>query len=324
MMIGKKETIKFLVNNKLSFVGFILGVIFTIISTAYLAPIIASIPGLHGIDDEKPYFISFSPAVNEIVNVSLKEIRISYSEKGGSGINKEKSNVIIRSAKYGNITDLNTFFSNEMALVTFEENKELRPDAYNIDIELVDNSGNIASYSYQFYIFEEQIMNFSIIKQDTDFLPLYLEENQNPMFFDFYTLILHTSNCNRYLHNVIIDFQFPAIIENYSIIFKEGINNFNLRLGENVGFFGLEKLDWHSCYSSINIDSIAPNGNLIVVFKIDYNFSKYKNFTGCEINEDQMFHSDLENKFELSYSYQEYGYWYFHNMSGEIKEWKLP
>jgi len=309
--------------SKILFVFFWGLILYAIIIPYILAPVI--LPPISFLlpftDNVKPEIEGISPNINERFIEPPKEIQISFREDGGSGIDKENSNVALRGATTGDIEKKSIEYTE--GLITFIPNQLLEPDAYTIYTKLRDKGGNVALNSYSFYVLENPILNISINElegQIKEWWSNYL--NMSYEQYNYYLLLVSNQD-NVFLENVRIDVQFPGVIIDYSVQEDNGNYGYSVKIGEGNIFLGVETTNITSCCSKIYIKEIAPGGDLLVVYYVDLEIEKYDNAMWCRpgiFDSDWIFTSDFENEYTVSYDYQEYGYWYQKNATGNISQ----
>lgn len=287
-----------------------------------VAPIVLTPIGyfFHSTDTTKPKIEGTFPNINERLVEPPKEIKISFREEGGSGIDREKTNIILRGARVGNIYNKSIEYENSM--IKFIPNQSLEPDAYTVGIELVDRGGNINLNSFSFYVLENPRLNVSIYEVIGQIKNWWFDySNVSNEQYNSYLLWISNQN-TAFLENFQLDVQFPGVIIDYAV--HEDIGNYvyNIRIGRGNIFLGIPTINTTSCCSIINIKEIAPGGDLLVVFYIDLEIEKYDNAMWCRPGIfDSGWHlvSDYENEYSVSYYYQEYGHWYYNNTTDKFK-----
>jgi hypothetical protein len=324
-LIGRtKDIYKKITNNRtiIFLIGTFVGIIITILFTPTISTFFAQFyPEL---DREKPELISYSPNINERILVSPQTIKIGFMDEGGSGIDKENSDITLRGTKSGIIGNVTKEYNGDMILITFSSNQSMEPDSYTIDIELRDKAGNIVFNSYSFYILENPELVVTVKELIGQFKILWSERlNMSADRYNYY--LLHISNQNNvFLDNVNFDVQFPGVIIDYKVQEDIGNYGYNVQIGQGNIFVGTDIEDITSCYSRINIKEIAPEGDLIVVYYVDLKIDKYGNAFWCRpgiFDSSYILTSNFENEFKISYDYQEYGFWYHKESNGVIEVW---
>jgi hypothetical protein len=126
---------------------------------------------------------------------------------------------------------------------------------------------------------------------------------------------------NIFYENIELKVQFPGIITDEIVHFDNGVIGYDIWIGRGPIFYNITTVNYTTCYSTILIEKMMPNADFIAVFSIDIDIYKYSNICWCKPiyeNYDPIFSSNLENRFEINYTYQEYGFYYYDNFKGNF------
>lgn len=285
-----------------------------------LAPMVLTPIGylLPSTDEIKPEIEGVSPNINERLSEPPKEIKISFHEEGGSGIDRKKSNILLKGARTGYIKEKSIEYKE--GIITFIPNQSLEPDAYTINVEIRDRGGNIAFNSYSFYVLENPKINITVFQ--IPFFQELLSNTSNDSDVTNKNYVLTVSNQNNvFFENIELNIQFPGIITDYIVHYDNGVYGYDVWVGKGTIFYSIPTVNYSSCYSMIFIREIAPNGDFIIVFSVDLDIGKYNNVCWCKSGIEgysSIFTSNFENRYKVSYNYQEYGFYYYDNFDGNF------
>jgi len=300
---------KLIKQHRRSIFMFIIGVVFTIIFTSYLSPMLATI--FPSIDKDPPKIIELSPLQNSNL-FELSNISIKVADNGGSGLDLDNSFIIL-SGSYSGEINYSRVIKND--LIIFIPQEKLKPDIYTAEFFIKDKGGNINKDFTKFTIFEKPKLRFDFYES-----PHAYSENDDVHGIKWkqryipYSFGIINEGSTVTLEDVELTFNFPGIILNHIIMAETSCINCNIKEAQStpsIVYGGKTEKNFSTCQLIIDIERLPPGGIFAGSIFIDPQYTQKPDevITFC----------GWENRFYGHYFYEQLGWVHQSDINGEIK-----
>jgi len=300
---------KFIKQHRGSIIIFIIGVVFTIIFTSLLSPMLATI--FPSIDEDPPRIIELSPLQNSNL-FDLSNISIKVADNGGSGLDLDNSYIKL-SGSYSGEINCSRVIKND--LIIFIPQEKLKPDIYTAEFFIKDKGGNINKDYTKFTIFEKPKLRFDFYES-----PHAYSENDEVHGIKWkqryipYSFSIINEGSTVTLEDVELTFNFPGIILNHIIMAETSCINCNIKEAQStpsIVYGGMTEKKFLTCQLIIDIERLPPGGIFAGLIFIDPQYIQKPDevITFC----------GWENRFYGHYFYEQLGWVHQSDINGEIK-----